>query len=356
MDTLSSNSTSATATSRRASRIELTWYELQVHLFLPNLRVDVCLRKKGTAGGDRLCFNRAYPQDLMTDPTPADRYRARIVQAFEMLEAADGERKTLAELASAVKMSPFHFHRVFRALTGETVGAASKRFRLARGLRLLCETDRPITDVGLEVGYNTPQNFARAFKAVTGSTPSEARNDIELASRIRNLLTRPRFVAMKNVSNFDIAVVELPPIRTIGIRHVGPPAGIGAVFQRLMAWVAQSNLLPAVQAICTVYENDAREVPPAEFRAIACAALAEPIEPGDGMEVFVLGDGPHARLVHEGPYQGLGEGYDALYGRWLPTSGRDLADRPPFEKYLNDPRVTQPDDLRTEIYLPLQRG
>ncbi len=286
----------------------------------------------------------------MPDP---DHYRARIVRLFAVLETAEGGRTTLPELAAAAGMSPFHLHRVFRAVTGETIGAVAKRFRLARGLRLLRDSERPITEVALEVGYDTPQNFARAFKAASGRTPSEVRDDPDLTARVLNGLGKPRFVPMKDFSATNVTIEDLPAMPAIGIRHIGPPAGLGVVFPRLMGWIASHGLVPSVRAICTVYQNDAREVPAAEFEAIACAVLGTAVEPGDGMEVVELGGGPHACLVHEGSYEGLGHSYDALYGRWLPASGREPADRPPFEKYINDPSTTPVDDLRTAIYLPL---
>ncbi len=289
----------------------------------------------------------------MSEPSSTDRYRAPITRAFALLEAADGSQ-TVAELAKAVGMSPFHFHRVFRALTGETVGGVAKRFRLARGFRSLRDTDRSVTEVGLAVGYDSPQNFARAFKALTGHTPSEARNDPELAARVFHQLGKPKFVPAEDFSPTRVTVVELPALHAIGLRHVGPTAGMGAVYQRLFAWLANRSLIASVQGIFTVYENDADEVPADQFRAIASVTVPDDVQPDDGLQVVRLGGGPHARLLHEGSYAGLAASYDALYGRWLPTSGRHPADSPPFEKYLNDPQSTPPDDLRTEIYLPLR--
>lgn len=286
----------------------------------------------------------------MPDP---DHYRARITRLFSLLEAAEGNRVPLSELAVAAGMSPFHLHRVFRAVTGETIGAVARRFRLARGVRLLRDTERPITEVALEVGYDTPQNFARAFKAASGRTPSEVRKDADLTARVLNGLGRPRFVPMRDFNASNVTVEDLPPMRAIGIRHVGSPNGIAALFPRLMGWIARRGLIPSVQAICTVYENDLREVADAEFEAVVCAVLGLDAEPGEGMEVIKLGGGPHACLVHEGSYDGLSQTYDDLYGRWLPASGREPADRPPFEKYVNDPSTTPTDELRTAIYLPL---
>ena len=58
-------------------------------------------------------------------------------------------------------------------------------------------------------------------------------------------------------------------------------------------------------------------------------------------------------LTHRGPYEGLGESYRWLYGVWLPASGREPRHAPPFEVYHNSPKDTPPDQLLTEIHLPL---
>jgi AraC family transcriptional regulator len=56
----------------------------------------------------------------------------------------------------------------------------------------------------------------------------------------------------------------------------------------------------------------------------------------------------------KGPYSNLKPAYDWVYGAWLPHSGREPADCPPFEDYLNTPQDTAPNDLLTEIHVPLR--
>ena len=65
-------------------------------------------------------------------------------------------------------------------------------------------------------------------------------------------------------------------------------------------------------------------------------------------------EGPYAVLSHKGPYSDMRAAYDWLYGEWLIRSGRDPADAPIFEEYFNNPRETQPAELRTAIHLPLR--
>ncbi len=64
--------------------------------------------------------------------------------------------------------------------------------------------------------------------------------------------------------------------------------------------------------------------------------------------------GRYAVFTHIGPYSGLHDSWAAIYRDWLPATGYALRDVPPFEHYVNNPAVTPPEQLRTDIYLPLQ--
>jgi len=65
-------------------------------------------------------------------------------------------------------------------------------------------------------------------------------------------------------------------------------------------------------------------------------------------------EGAYAVRRYKGPYANMKAAYQWLYGTWLPNSGRDAADAPGLEEYLNSPRDTAPGDLLTEIWLPIR--
>jgi AraC family transcriptional regulator len=75
--------------------------------------------------------------------------------------------------------------------------------------------------------------------------------------------------------------------------------------------------------------------------------------PSSGLEYFDLVGGKHAIMQHHGPHATLRSGYDWLYGTWLPQSGEEPRNAPPIELYVNDPRTTPTDQLRTDVRLPL---
>ena len=85
--------------------------------------------------------------------------------------------KTLSEVAA---LSEFHFHRVFKALKGETIGAHITRLRLEATARLLRYTPLPIEEIAFNIGYETPASLSKAFKNQYGITPSEYRTNKDI--------------------------------------------------------------------------------------------------------------------------------------------------------------------------------
>ncbi|HYO91315.1 MAG TPA: helix-turn-helix domain-containing protein [Pyrinomonadaceae bacterium] len=102
----------------------------------------------------------------------------RIRRAVELMHARLGESLPLEEIASAAHLSPFHFARLFKKLTGATPHAYLANLRAARAQTLLADTDLSITEVSARVGYDSPSHFAKAFRRATGLSPSAFRNAI----------------------------------------------------------------------------------------------------------------------------------------------------------------------------------
>jgi AraC-like DNA-binding protein len=95
----------------------------------------------------------------------------RIRLAVELMHAHLHRELALEEIASAAHLSPFHFARLFKKLTGATPHAYLASLRAARAQALLAETDLPVTEVGARVGYMSSSHFARAFRQATGLSP-----------------------------------------------------------------------------------------------------------------------------------------------------------------------------------------
>lgn len=99
----------------------------------------------------------------------------RIRLAVELMHAQLHRELSLKEIASASYLSPFHFARLFKKLTGATPHAYLATLRTKQAQRLLAETDFSITDISGRVGYASSSHFSKAFRQTTGLTPREFR-------------------------------------------------------------------------------------------------------------------------------------------------------------------------------------
>ena len=100
---------------------------------------------------------------------------ARIVRVLRLLEARSDEPHALTDLARTAGLSPFHFLRTFKRVTGVTPHQWLLRARLRDAARRLVETRAPITEIALGVGFEDLSNFIRTFRAEFGVSPSSYR-------------------------------------------------------------------------------------------------------------------------------------------------------------------------------------
>lgn len=274
-------------------------------------------------------------------------YEERLLRVLAHIhDHLDGDL-SLDALADVACMSRFHWHRVFRAMTGETLADAVRRIRLQRAANALVREDRPIEEIAARYGYSGPASFSRAFRSALGVAPGEFREQgVKKTAELRNHEGDPPM--------FPMTIKDLPPCGAAGVLHVGSYADIPRAFQQLGGILAARNLFSHAQGLFVIYHDAPGSKPDAELRAHVAVIVGTAFPPGvPGLEYFDLAGGRHAVLEHTGPYATLAGAYDWLYGVWLPQSGEEPRDAPPIELYVNDPRTTLPNDLRTEIRLPL---
>lgn len=285
-------------------------------------------------------------------------YLQRIDRVIALLEQAvnqGGELPDPARLAEVAHLSPFHFHRVYRALTGETLGGTVMRLRMLRALRLLANPEQPITEAALAVGYETPQAFTRAFRQIFDATPSEWRGqDERLAEAIERMSHAPADVAQASAP-LQVEVVSMEPFRVVVLRNRGDYADLDKAYGRLFAWAAEQGVVPHISGIYGWPANDSRDTSPADCEFDCALAFDRTVGAGEDMRMQSLGGGRWARLRYLGSYvdTGIEDATDVLLAQWLPASGYGLRDVSLFHHYLDDPEQTPEAMLRTDIYIPL---
>ncbi|MBZ2172267.1 GyrI-like domain-containing protein [Nitratidesulfovibrio sp. SRB-5] len=126
--------------------------------------------------GAETAFGLPRPESLPQREDTLRRYEARINRVIDYIVADPARDFTLDELAGAAPFSPFHFHRIFAGLVGETLHAFIRRLRMDRAANMLAFAPAlNVTDVAMDCGFSSSQNFARAFRERFAMTPSEYR-------------------------------------------------------------------------------------------------------------------------------------------------------------------------------------
>jgi AraC family transcriptional regulator len=268
-------------------------------------------------------------------------YSERIRRVADYLAGHLDEELDLETLARVACFSPYHFHRVYRALLGETVNETVRRLRLNRAAIDLLDRELSIERTARRAGYASQAAFTRAFRAEYGEPPARYRG------------ARREAESKLERAAYRVELIDLPALRVAAIENRGDYRLANKSFERLMTIAATTGLLTSATRTIGIYRDDPESMPAAELRSAACITVPDGWKPSGELKEAQIEGGPYARIVHTGPYTELETAYDWLYRTWLPASGRDPRDLPCIEEYLNDPRQVPAKDLETAVMMPL---
>ncbi len=279
---------------------------------------------------------------------------------------------SLTELAAAAAISPFHFHRVYRLLLGETCQQTFSRLRLAKATSALA-AQQSVTEAAAQAGFSSSQALAKALQRELSVNATSLKADPERLSLLCGELQQPRLLTD---APYQVALVSLAPVTVLSITtrgtypalndHYGwlfgllaDPAAVQAIVG--LAYEDVDGALPAARFDCALLLKSDALVPLvaqganlASGRAgVAEPAPAEPVAAGSAHWQQLAGQ-HYLVLRHQGSYQRLGDSIDWLYRYCLSEGAYQPADAPCLHHYLDDPEQTGEDALRTDIYLPVQ--
>jgi len=266
-------------------------------------------------------------------------YHERMLRVMLYVQDHLDEELSLEHLAGVACFSPFHFHRVFRGITGEPVKEYVRRLRMERAARRLKTGGDAVVDVALDAGFDSHEGFTRAFHARFGQAPSAWREG---------------HVVRGDGPAVPACVVRLPARRAAFVRHVGPYGEVGEAWVRLFAAAGRAGLFGPGMELFGIVHDDPEITDPAKLRYDAAIALGCEFTGGGEVGVVELPAREYASCRHVGPYELLGETYASLCGGWLPWSGREPGDAPSLEFYRNDLRSVRASELITDIFVPLR--
>ncbi|MBB4130908.1 GyrI-like domain-containing protein [Xanthomonas sp. 3075] len=278
----------------------------------------------------------------------------RVVAHLQAVIRAGEPLPDLAALAAVARQSPHHFHRVYRALAGETLGQTIARLRLSYALHLLGEQKTSVTDVALAVGYQTPQALARAFRAVLQASPSSLRNAPAARAQKLQQLAMPSVPPQLSGAPLQVLVQVLDPLEVVVLRQRGAFDDLDRGFGRIAAWAERVGVIAQLQSLIGLPLSDHRDVP-AHRHLFECGMVFDAaLSPPSPLHLRQLDGGAHAVLRHVGAYAGLEDALDLVLAQWLPDSGYVLRDAPLHYLYLDDPEAVAEAELRADIRVPVE--
>jgi len=271
----------------------------------------------------------------------------------------------LEKLAAIARFSPYHFHRVFKSVAGETLNEYIRRFRVQRAAgRLIHNPTLTITEIGAACGYSSPSAFAREFRCHFGVSASQFRaGGSDSLLRFREKLeergavfTNPADLSsIRTEMVFGVDVRELPDLFVAYVRHVGSYREIGMAFGRLMRWAGPRRFFrnPDTRVLAIYHDNP--DVTPIErLRADACITVPEGTRVKRDIGTMTVPGGSFAVAHVEIDETQYGETWDRLIGDWMPQSGYQPDERMCYELYLNDPSKHPENKHIVEICEPIR--
>lgn len=295
--------------------------------------------------------------------TTLETYRQRLLRTFVYIQAHLDDELDLEKLSEVAGFSPYHFHRIFKAFTGETLMEHIRRLRMERAAVMLRYDGQSITDVAFDAGYESLESFSRAFRTRFGYPPSEYREKtvfpildnsgsaIHYGPVAMELNWNPK---SHGGEDMNVEIREMPPTTVAFVRHVGPYEKCEQAWIKLCDWAGPNNLMGPESRFIGICYDDPTVTESDKIRYDACLNIPPETASEGEVGIQTIPEGTYAIYRHVGPYSGLMEAYARLYRDWLPESGYRPAHRPCYEEYLNTPDITPPEELVTLIHMAVE--
>lgn len=307
-------------------------------------------------------------------------YASRINRVVDYIKShLDGDL-SLETLAGEACFSKYYFHRLFKALTGETLTVYVARARVEKAAYLLLyNPGLPITTVAYDTGYSSPSVFSREFRQHYGMAPSKWRlqkkrkicqvadntgkapvgNRFYLEYSKHKPTWRPKM--LKN-SNLQIHVKTMPEITIAYLRHNGAYDPMDkpffqSQFHKLMSWAIPLQLFnPPVTKALTIFSSGHPDTTAPENLTVDVAiSLETPVTPTGEIGTRSIPAGQYAVVsLRDVTMQESAEAWNTLFSEWLPESGFQPGDGSYYIHHQNDPEQ-HPQKLYTlEMFLPVK--
>ncbi|SHG84147.1 AraC family transcriptional regulator [Flagellimonas flava] len=277
-------------------------------------------------------------------------YHQKLNRVVDYIHNHLDEKIEIRKLAELSHFSPFHFHRITRALLGEPIGAYITRVRLETAAKMIRYSPLSIEEIAYNIGYDAPSSLTKAFKQYFGITPISYRNNNTW--NIQNIHIME--TTSLNIKKPKIVDLEDKNCIYLTLKGAYQKLDYPAAWTTLWGEVKKQKLFTAGIEHLGLPYDDPKVTKENNIRYDACLIIHKKAQPAGKVGTKILKGGKYAVFHYQGSYGHLSEVYNHIFNTWLLESEFELKDEPVREKYLNNAEKTEEHKLKTEIYIPIK--
>ncbi len=280
---------------------------------------------------------------------PTSQQVSRINDVLYFIHQDISKELLARDLANIAAYSEQHFHRVFKAVVGESVHHYIRRTRLEFAAnQLMFDGSATVLDVATKAGFSSVSSFSRAFKATFNCAPGQWRN---LDRQDSNSEVAAYYQKISHIELPACELRELPPRHVAYIRHQGYDRSISNAWQTLKAWAAMNNVDFSQQF--GLHHSNPAWVALDKCRYVACLAVESPITRRGIVNAMTIPGGLHAVFKLRGRYGELLPQLSNILANWLPTSGFKMQSTPAYVHYQKNQFLAPDERYELEFCLPI---
>ncbi|WDF57580.1 GyrI-like domain-containing protein [Flavobacterium sp. KACC 22758] len=278
-----------------------------------------------------------------------DDYKNRINRVFEFIDQNLESYLSLDVVSEIAFFSSFHFHRVFKFVTEETLHEYVKRRRIEKSASDLLHKNITATEIAHKYGFSDNSSYSRAFKKYFGVSPTEFKNqNPNRFSKIRQLESKngqeypdyEKYICIiNNLKNWikmkaKIEIKEMSKMDLAYVSSIGPH-NLESCYAKLVQWATPKGLMNDKTKMITVYHDSFKVTEASKVRMSASILVDKPVETNGEIGLTTIEAGKFIVGSFEIGLNEFEKSWTGLFF-WMNENGYEKADREPFEIYYNN--------------------
>lgn len=289
-------------------------------------------------------------------------YIEKINTVQDYIENHLDEEISIHKLSQIASFSEYHFQRIFKQFTSESLYSFIKRLRLEKAIFLLRSNQKlTIQDIALSVGFSNQASFAKALKEKYKLNASQIKrlNDLEINYMIDENRTNGKVLTSDSYYNnpIELTIQIVEPIKVLYIRYTGAYKGnsdlFSKLFTKLYCFANKTKLLSKDTKWFVVYHDYSELTAQEKLRLSVCMSIKEKLTYEGEFGCMEISGGRYAVgkfLIRVDEYQSA---WNYMTSKWLPDSGYLPDDRFCFEYYPPQEKEDEHSRRVVELFIPI---